>query len=181
MLGNKSKPAPPAADTTSLIAVGTQVRGDVRFSGRLHVDGSVEGALRGEGENAVLTLSNSAQVTGEIVAPHVVINGIVSGDVTASERLELASGARVEGSQRQLRRRRVRAHRGQRLLQGDGNVRRRADQRQDRAPRRAAAAVVGAAGDESRSRGFRAVGRGGQTLNSRRTARSREDGCRRHE
>jgi cytoskeletal protein CcmA (bactofilin family) len=98
MLGNKSKPAPPAADTTSLIAVGTQVRGDVRFSGRLHVDGSVEGALHGEGENAVLTLSNSAQVTGEIVAPHVVINGIVSGDVTASERLELASGARVEGN-----------------------------------------------------------------------------------
>ncbi len=98
MLGNKSKPAPPAADTTSLIAVGTQVRGDVRFSGRLHVDGSVEGALHGEGANAVLTLSNNAKVTGEIVAPHVVINGIVSGDVTASERLELASGARVEGN-----------------------------------------------------------------------------------
>ncbi|MGH8123639.1 MAG: bactofilin family protein [Rudaea sp.] len=98
MLGTKSKPAPPAADTTSLIAAGTQIRGDVRFNGRLHIDGSVEGALHGEGANALLTLSDNAKVTGEIVAPHVVINGIVSGDVTASERLELASGARVEGN-----------------------------------------------------------------------------------
>jgi cytoskeletal protein CcmA (bactofilin family) len=98
MLGNRSKAAPPAAETTSLIAVGTQIRGDIRFNGRLHVDGSVEGALHGEGENAVLTLSGNARVAGEIVAPHVVINGIVNGDVTASERLELASGARVEGN-----------------------------------------------------------------------------------
>jgi len=98
MLGNRSKPAPPAAQTTSLIAIGTQIRGDVRFNGRLHVDGSVEGALHGEGANAVLTLSGNAQVVGEIVAPHVVINGVVNGDVTASERLELASGARVEGN-----------------------------------------------------------------------------------
>ncbi len=99
MLGNnRSKPASPAADTTSLIAVGTQIRGDVRFNGRLHVDGSVEGSLHGDGANAVLTLSNNAKVAGEIVAPHVVINGVVNGDVTASERLELASGARVEGN-----------------------------------------------------------------------------------
>jgi cytoskeletal protein CcmA (bactofilin family) len=98
MLGNRNKAAPSAAETTSLIAVGTQIRGDIRFNGRLHVDGSVEGALHGEGENAVLTLSSNARVAGEIVAPHVVINGIVNGDVTASERLELASGARVEGN-----------------------------------------------------------------------------------
>ena len=98
MLGNRNKPSQPVAETTSLIAVGTQIRGDVTFNGRLHVDGSVEGALRGEGENAVLTLSNNAKITGEIDAPHVIINGVVNGDVTATERLELASGARVEGN-----------------------------------------------------------------------------------
>ncbi|MFT3791139.1 MAG: polymer-forming cytoskeletal protein [Rudaea sp.] len=100
MLGNrnKSNQAAPAADTTSLIANGTHVRGDVVFSGRLHVDGSVEGALHGESDNAVLTLSNSASIKGEIVAPHVVINGQVNGDVTATQRLELAAGARVEGN-----------------------------------------------------------------------------------
>ncbi|MBS0581832.1 MAG: polymer-forming cytoskeletal protein [Proteobacteria bacterium] len=100
MLGNrnKSNQAAPPAETTSLIASGTQVRGDVTFNGRLHVDGSVEGALHGEGDSAVLTLSNSAHIKGEINAPHVVINGEVSGDVTATQRLELAAGARVEGN-----------------------------------------------------------------------------------
>ncbi len=98
MLGNRNKSAPSAAETTSLISLGTRIRGDIIFNGRLHVDGSIEGGLHGEGDSAVLTLSNSAKVSGEISAPHVVINGNVNGDVTATERLELASGARVEGN-----------------------------------------------------------------------------------
>ncbi|HEX7915422.1 polymer-forming cytoskeletal protein [Rudaea sp.] len=99
MLGNRNKANQVVpAETTSLIANGTQIRGDVTFNGRLHVDGSVEGALHGEGDNAVLTLSNSARIKGQITAPHVVINGEVEGDVTATQRLELAAGARVEGN-----------------------------------------------------------------------------------
>ena len=46
----------------------------------------------------MLTLSSHAEVVGEIQAPHIVINGSVNGDVTADERLELASNARVEGN-----------------------------------------------------------------------------------
>ncbi|TLY49180.1 MAG: polymer-forming cytoskeletal protein [Gammaproteobacteria bacterium] len=98
MLGNKNKTPATPAETTSLIALGTHVRGDVTFSGRLHVDGSVQGSLHGEGDKAMLTLSNNAKVAGEIHAPHVVINGTVTGDVSASSRLELAAGARVEGN-----------------------------------------------------------------------------------
>lgn len=86
------------AETTSLIAAGTEIRGDVQFSGRLHVDGKIEGSIRADSGDAVLTLSNHAQITGEIQAPHIVINGAVNGDVTAGERLELASNARVEGN-----------------------------------------------------------------------------------
>jgi len=85
-------------ETTSLIASGTQIRGDVQFSGRLHVDGKIEGSIRADDAAAVLTLSSHAQVVGEIQAPHIVINGSVNGDVTADERLELASNARVEGN-----------------------------------------------------------------------------------
>lgn len=87
-----------ADQTTSLIAAGTQIRGDVSFSGRLHIDGKVEGSIRAEAADAVLTLSSQAQIHGEIQAPHIVINGAVTGDVTADERLELASNARVEGN-----------------------------------------------------------------------------------
>ncbi len=86
------------AEVTTLIAGSTQIRGDVHFHGRLHVDGKVDGAIRGEGAQAMLTLSEHAKVTGEVQAPHIIINGSVTGDVTASERLELASNARVEGN-----------------------------------------------------------------------------------
>jgi len=70
----------------------------VQFSGRLHVDGKIEGSIRADDAAAVLTLSSHAQVVGEIQAPHIIINGSVNGDVTADERLELASNARVEGN-----------------------------------------------------------------------------------
>jgi cytoskeletal protein CcmA (bactofilin family) len=96
---NSSKKAPQTGtETTSLIASGTKIRGDVQFSGRLHVDGKIEGSIRADAAAAVLTLSNHAEVIGEIQAPHIVINGSVNGDVTADERLELAGNARVEGN-----------------------------------------------------------------------------------
>ena len=98
MFSNNRKDARPTAEATTLIAAGTEIRGDIHFNGRLHVDGKIEGAIRGEGAQAMLTLSEQAQVTGELQAPHIVINGTVTGDVIASERLELASNARLEGN-----------------------------------------------------------------------------------
>ena len=95
---NRKEARTPGAESTSLIAAGTAIRGDVQFTGRLHIDGKVEGSIRADGEDAVLTLSNHARIHGEIQAPHIIINGAVTGDVTASERLELASNARVEGN-----------------------------------------------------------------------------------
>lgn len=95
---NTKKEARSAHEATTLIATGTQIKGDIQFSGRLHVDGRIEGAIRGEGPQAMLTLSAQAVVTGEVQAPHIVIDGAITGDVTASERLELASNARVEGN-----------------------------------------------------------------------------------
>ncbi|GLQ88197.1 bactofilin family protein [Dyella flagellata] len=85
---------------TSLISHGTIIRGDVRFTGTLHVEGRIEGAVLGEGPNAVFTLSEHGQVQGEVRVPHAMINGQVNGDIYASERLELAAQARVVGDVR---------------------------------------------------------------------------------
>ena len=92
----KGQQAEPAG--TTLIATGTEIQGDVRFTGRLHVDGKIEGAITGEGEQATLTLSEHASVHGEVIAPNILIDGNVIGDVTAGERLELARNAHVEGN-----------------------------------------------------------------------------------
>jgi len=98
MFNSSKKDQRSSTETTSLIASGTHIRGDVQFGGRLHVDGKIEGSIRADDAAAVLTLSSHAQVIGEIQAPHIIINGSVNGDVTADERLELASNARVEGN-----------------------------------------------------------------------------------
>ena len=85
---------------TSLIARGTVVRGDLRFSGALHLDGRIEGTVLGEGDDAMFTLSEHGQVHGEIHVPQAVINGHVTGDVVVSARLELAAQARIDGDLR---------------------------------------------------------------------------------
>ncbi|GAB2571742.1 polymer-forming cytoskeletal protein [Dyella jejuensis] len=85
---------------TSLISQGTIIRGDVRFTGTLHLDGRIEGAVLGEGSNAVFTLSEHGQVHGEVRVPHAMLNGQVTGDIYISERLELAAQARVVGDVR---------------------------------------------------------------------------------
>jgi cytoskeletal protein CcmA (bactofilin family) len=82
---------------TSLIARGTVIRGDLRFSGALHLDGRIEGAVLAEGEDAVFTLSEQGQVQGDVHVPHAIINGTVQGDIHAGERLELAPLARITG------------------------------------------------------------------------------------
>lgn len=93
----RSDRAAGASSDTSLIARGTVVRGDLRFSGALHLDGRIEGSVLAEGEDAVFTLSEQGQVQGEIHVPHAIINGQVQGDIHVAEKLELAPQARITG------------------------------------------------------------------------------------
>jgi cytoskeletal protein CcmA (bactofilin family) len=99
MLNRKRPERTPAAHAsdTSLIARGTVIRGDVRFSGTLHLDGQIEGSVLAEEDGAVFTLSENGIVKGEIRVPHAIINGRVQGDIHAGERLELAPEARIIG------------------------------------------------------------------------------------
>ena len=82
---------------TSLIARGTVIQGDLRFNGALHLDGRIEGAVLGEGPDAVFTLSEHGHVQGDVRVPHAIINGHVQGDIHIEERLELAPQARIHG------------------------------------------------------------------------------------
>ena len=89
-----------ASQDTSLIAHGTVIRGDLCFSGALHLDGRIEGAVLGEGDDAIFTLSEHGHVQGEIRVPQAMINGHVTGDVHVTVRLELAAQARIDGDLR---------------------------------------------------------------------------------
>ena len=85
----------------SLIAQGSQISGSMRFTDGLRIDGSVIGNLRAsEEEPSLLVISESATVTGEVHADHIIINGTVKGPIYASVMLELQPKARIEGEVR---------------------------------------------------------------------------------
>lgn len=97
MLRKNKKRKPTKVD--SLIGQNSQIIGDFRFSGGLHIDGTVKGnVLADEDEHAMLTLSDRGTIEGEVKVPFIILNGVVKGDVHAREHVELASSARVEGN-----------------------------------------------------------------------------------
>lgn len=98
MLGKSKKPKH-NAKIDSLIGQNTEIRGDVVFSGGLHVDGRITGNVICEGDSgSVLTLSERGVIEGEVRVSRVVLNGTIVGDVHALEHIELAAQARVNGN-----------------------------------------------------------------------------------
>ncbi len=96
-----SKHSKPQNRIDSLIGVGTRVNGDIHFSGGLRVDGEVSGSVIADPAKAsTLVLSEQARVHGEISVTHLVVNGMVTGPIQASEYLELQSKAKVTGDVR---------------------------------------------------------------------------------
>lgn len=94
---NKTTSAPTSVDT--LVGRQTEVLGDVRFSGGLHVDGKVKGKVIAAGDKAsALSVSESGTIEGDVRVPSIVLNGSVVGDVHASNKITLAAKARVTGN-----------------------------------------------------------------------------------
>jgi len=97
MFGNEKKRR--TAKIETLIGQHTVINGDVRFSGGIHVDGTVKGQLiADDGSSSMLTLSEHGRIEGEVRVPNIVLNGTVVGDVYAGESVELAAQARVRGN-----------------------------------------------------------------------------------
>jgi len=88
-----------AAKIDTLIGCHTEIRGDVIFTGGLHVDGKVKGNVIAEpGSGSVISLSEQGVIEGEVHVPNVVVNGMVIGDVYSDTHIELAEKARIKGN-----------------------------------------------------------------------------------
>lgn len=91
---NKKKQPP----IKSLIAQGSQIVGNFTFTDGLRVDGSVVGNIRANEDGpSIVVISETATVSGEIWADHIIINGSVKGPIHANVMLELQPKARIEG------------------------------------------------------------------------------------
>ena len=94
----RKKPRSPQNRIDSLIGAGTTVSGDIAFSGGLRIDGKVVGKVTtADNQPGTLVISEQARVDGEVRVSHVVVNGSVSGPLTANVYLELQAKARVNG------------------------------------------------------------------------------------
>ena len=88
-----------AARIDTLIGQGTEINGDLLFSGGLHVDGKIKGnVIAEEGSTAILILSEFGRIEGEVKVPNMILNGEIVGDVYGSVRVELAPKSRIKGS-----------------------------------------------------------------------------------
>ncbi|MCP5205648.1 MAG: polymer-forming cytoskeletal protein [Hahellaceae bacterium] len=99
MWGKKTSSKKVTGHFDTLISSRTSVQGDMHFSGGLHIDGKVQGTLRAdENGDAVVRISDVGEVDGDVIAPHIIVNGTVHGDVYASKHIELASKASIKGN-----------------------------------------------------------------------------------
>ena len=86
------------ATVSTLVGRNTEIVGDMTFNGGLHVEGKICGNVTADADEAILILSESGHITGEVKVPNMVINGMVEGDVYTTGHLELAQRARVKGN-----------------------------------------------------------------------------------
>jgi cytoskeletal protein CcmA (bactofilin family) len=100
MLGMDKKGARNGTNTVeTLIGPRVVIKGDVEFSGGLYVEGKVMGKISAADSGAaVITVAEQGHVEGEVYSPVVIIAGTLTGDVHASERIELAPSAKVQGN-----------------------------------------------------------------------------------
>lgn len=82
----------------TIIGQNTTVKGDLVFSGMMHLLGTVEGSITSTSDNDTLIISETGQLNGSLKTGNLNINGTVEGDITVSGKMEVATKARINGN-----------------------------------------------------------------------------------
>lgn len=81
--------------STAHIGPSITIKGDIVSGEDLIVSGHVDGTVRADG--CVLSLAPGSEVTASVSARAVIVSGTVLGTIAAQERIELRTGADVDG------------------------------------------------------------------------------------
>jgi cytoskeletal protein CcmA (bactofilin family) len=81
----------------TLIAEGVEINGDIRVSGGIQIDGKINGSVISDDKDAIIRVSHTGSIRGEIRAPNIILNGNVEGNVYCGTHLELSERAVVSG------------------------------------------------------------------------------------
>ena len=87
-------PQRPVGPSRNVLSSDVEIKGTVKFTNDLVVDGRIEGEIQSEGN---LTVGENARLKAEIKTGTVVVYGKVHGNIVANERVELKATAEVVG------------------------------------------------------------------------------------
>lgn len=87
-----ARPAP--TPTRNALSTDVEIKGIVKFTNDLVVDGKIEGEIFSEGS---LTVGEHARIKAEVKTATVIVYGKVHGNLTATDRVELKASAEVIG------------------------------------------------------------------------------------
>jgi cytoskeletal protein CcmA (bactofilin family) len=85
---------PSMTSSKNILSSDVEIKGSIRFSNDLIIDGKIEGEVHSDG---ALTVGENALIKGEIKTRSVVLFGKVEGNITVAERCELKSNAILVG------------------------------------------------------------------------------------
>jgi cytoskeletal protein CcmA (bactofilin family) len=82
-------------EITTILGKGSAFDGKLTFEGAVRIDGEFSGEITTSG---TLIVGESAEVKAEISASTIIIEGVVRGDIHASDLIEIHAPARVYGN-----------------------------------------------------------------------------------
>ena len=80
--------------TRNVLSSDVEIKGSVKFTNDLVVDGRIEGEITSDGN---LTIGENARIKAEVKTATVIVYGKVHGNLTATDRVELKASAEVVG------------------------------------------------------------------------------------
>jgi|SRR5215469_16893561 len=83
-----------SSDSKNVLNADVEFKGTIRFTGELAFDGKIDGDIHSEG---ALNLGDNAVVKGTINAKSVVVRGKVTGNISASEKIDMKTKTELFG------------------------------------------------------------------------------------
>lgn len=90
----RSTSIPNMTTSKNVLANDVEIKGSIKFSHDLIIDGKIEGEVTSDGS---LTVGENALIKGEIKTRSVILFGKVEGNITVAERCELKSNSTLVG------------------------------------------------------------------------------------
>jgi cytoskeletal protein CcmA (bactofilin family) len=87
-------PSPDEGPIATLLGRGSEFSGKLTFEGTVRIDGRFSGEIFSEG---TLVVGEGAEISADIAVKKLLVKGVVEGNLTAQESIEIHTPARVRG------------------------------------------------------------------------------------